>query len=176
MYSGMITLEQKNMIYLQCFSILLFQSNYEHGHLQSHFYDEHRKPVLDVLNKLDSSIKIARLQNGQRVSAEEYYKRMSSARILLAPFGYGEMAPRDLQAAQFGAVLVKPDMSYIDTYLWHESTQINLPDIDRNFWKTFFCPNNADKIHRRLLAKHLIRYHKDESLVYIRCLARVSYG
>ncbi len=91
--------------------------NYEHGHLQSHFYDEHRKPVLDVLNKLDSSIKIARLQNGQRVSEEEYYKRMSSARILLAPFGYGEMAPRDLQAAQFGAVLVKPDMSYIDTCL-----------------------------------------------------------
>ena len=56
-------------------------------------------------------------------------------------------------------------MSYIDTYLWHESTQIILPEIDKTFWKTFFCPNNADKIHRRLLAKHLIRYHKDESLV-----------
>ena len=34
---------------------------------------------------------------------------------MLAPLGYGEMAPRDLEAAMFGAVLIKPDMSYIDT-------------------------------------------------------------
>ena len=33
----------------------------------------------------------------------------------MAPIGYGEMAPRDIEAAMFGCVLVKPDMSYIDS-------------------------------------------------------------
>jgi len=86
---------------------------YEHGGLQSRYYDRHRKPLMSVINKLDYNI--AKLENGVRVSQEEYYKRISSAKILLAPFGYGEMAPRDLDAAQFGSILIKPDMSYIDT-------------------------------------------------------------
>lgn len=57
------------------------------------------------------------------------------------------------------------NMHYIDAYLWHESNQIVLPEISWEFKKTFFCPNNADKIHRRLLAKHLIKNHNNESLV-----------
>jgi hypothetical protein len=86
---------------------------FEHSQLQSAHYDKHRKPMMDVLNTLDCNI--AKLENGVRVSQQEYYQRISSAKILLAPFGYGEMAPRDLDAAQFGAVLIKPDMSYIET-------------------------------------------------------------
>jgi len=88
---------------------------YEHGHLQSIHYDNHRKPMMDVLDKLNYNI--AKLENGVRVSHQEYYQRISNAKIMLAPYGYGEMAPRDLDAAQFGAVLIKPDMSYIDTCL-----------------------------------------------------------
>ena len=34
---------------------------------------------------------------------------------MIAPYGYGEMAPRDIEAAMFGSILIKPDMSYIDT-------------------------------------------------------------
>ena len=86
---------------------------YEHDQLQSIHYDNHRKPMMDVLDKLDCNI--AKLENGVRVPQQEYYQKISSAKILLAPFGYGEMAPRDLDAAQFGAVLIKPDMSFIDT-------------------------------------------------------------
>jgi len=89
---------------------------YEHGQLQSSHYDKFRKPVIDVLDQLDSKYNLARLENGVRVSTEEYYKRTSNAKILLAPFGYGAMAPRDLEAAMFGSILIKPDMSFIDTY------------------------------------------------------------
>jgi len=88
---------------------------YEHGHLQSIHYDNHRKPMMDILSNMEYNI--AKLENGVRVSQQEYYQRISDAKILLAPFGYGEIAPRDLDAAQFGAVLIKPDMSYIDTCL-----------------------------------------------------------
>jgi len=87
---------------------------YEHGHLQSIHYDNYRKPMMDILSNMKCNI--AKLENGIRVSQEEYYNRISSAKILLAPYGYGEMAPRDLDAAQFGAILIKPNMSYVDTY------------------------------------------------------------
>jgi len=88
---------------------------YEHGLLQSVHYDQHRKPVIDVLDNLSNVCNIARLKDGVRVSTEEYYNRVIDARIMLAPLGYGEMAPRDLEAAMFGSVLIKPDLSYIDT-------------------------------------------------------------
>ena len=86
---------------------------YEHSQLQSIHYDRHRKPMIDVLSNLNYNI--AKLENGVRVSQQKYYEKISSAKILLAPFGYGEMAPRDLDAAQFGAVLIKPDMGFVDS-------------------------------------------------------------
>jgi len=87
---------------------------YEHGQLQSMHYDKHRTPIMNILNH-HSFYKTAKLENGKRVSEQEYYNRISSAKIILAPFGYGEMAPRDLDAAQFGAILIKPDMGFVDT-------------------------------------------------------------
>ena len=87
--------------------------NYEHGFLQSEPYNNHRKPLIDILEKTNH--KIAKLDNGKRVSQQEYYQRTTNSKIILAPFGYGEMAPRDLEAAMFGSVLIKPDMSYVDT-------------------------------------------------------------
>lgn len=85
----------------------------EHQYNQSSFYDNNRKTVIDIVNTLPYNI--TKLNNGERVSIEEYYNRISSSKIILAPYGYGEMAPRDIESALFGAILIKPDMSYIDT-------------------------------------------------------------
>lgn len=85
----------------------------EHGQNQSEHYDRFRRPLLQSIEGLD--LRIAKLNNGERVTQQEYYERMFSSKIILAPFGYGEMAPRDLEAAMFGSVLIKPDMAYIDT-------------------------------------------------------------
>lgn len=85
----------------------------EHGIEQNIFYDNHRKPSIDIINNL--KCKVAKLENGKRVSIEEYHQKMFSSKIIFAPFGYGEMAPRDLEAAMYGSILLKPDMSYIDT-------------------------------------------------------------
>jgi glycosyltransferase involved in cell wall biosynthesis len=46
---------------------------------------------------------------------------MAHSKIVLAPLGYGEMAPRDIEAVSFGSILIKPDMSYIDSNpMWYE--------------------------------------------------------
>jgi hypothetical protein len=89
------------------------EKSYEHTYDQSIYYDRNRKTVIDILDTLPYNI--ARLANGHRVSLDEYYKKISSSKILLAPYGYGEMAPRDIESAMFGSILIKPDMDYIDT-------------------------------------------------------------
>ena len=86
---------------------------YEHGYEQSIFYDTNRKSVIDIISTLPYNI--AKLNNGDRVSIEEYYNRIMASKVMIAPYGYGEMAPRDIEAAMFGSILIKPDMSYIDT-------------------------------------------------------------
>ena len=83
---------------------------YEHDLCQTDYYDPHRKNLMDILG---DKYKIAGLVNGKRIPIEEYYQKMYSSKIIMAPLGYGEMAPRDLESAMFGCVLMKPDMSYI---------------------------------------------------------------
>tara|TARA_B100000287_G_scaffold165740_2_gene156306 strand:- start:4161 stop:5207 length:1047 start_codon:yes stop_codon:yes gene_type:complete len=94
------------------------KKNYEHKLCQTDYYDKHRKELLKTLmceSCEGDKYKIAGLVNGERVSQEEYYKKMFNSKIVMAPLGYGEMAPRDIESAMFGSVLVKPDMSYIDS-------------------------------------------------------------
>jgi|TARA_R110000744_G_scaffold342881_3_gene448085 hypothetical protein len=83
---------------------------YEHDICQTDFYDPHRKNLMDVLG---DKYKIAGLVDGERIPINEYYQKMYDSKIIMAPLGYGEMAPRDLESAQFGGVLIKPDMSHI---------------------------------------------------------------
>lgn len=44
-----------------------------------------------------------------------YLKEMQASAVCLSPFGYGELCWRDIEAILTGAVLVKPDMSHLDT-------------------------------------------------------------
>ena len=70
-----------------------------------------------MLNYKDNrdKYKIARLVDGKKVPLNEYYDKMYNSKIIMAPLGYGAMAPRDLESAMFGSILVKPDMSFIDS-------------------------------------------------------------
>lgn len=85
---------------------------YEHNLNQATYYNLFRKNLFD---NLSNKFKIAKLENGIRLPLNEYYNKMSNSKIILAPFGFGEIAPRDLESAMFGSVLIKPDMSHIET-------------------------------------------------------------
>jgi hypothetical protein len=50
-----------------------------------------------------------------RVPQDVYYKEMLRARACVSPFGYGEICWRDFEAVACGSVLVKPDMSHVET-------------------------------------------------------------
>lgn len=81
----------------------------------NYFYDQHRERCINWLNMLPKNIKVSKLENGKHISIDQYYDQMKRAKIVVAPFGYGEMAPRDIEAAMVGAVLIKPDMGHIES-------------------------------------------------------------
>tara|TARA_R110002012_G_scaffold272708_1_gene458335 strand:- start:2911 stop:3927 length:1017 start_codon:yes stop_codon:yes gene_type:complete len=85
--------------------------NYEHGILTSNYYDDHRKFLLDRLE--NTKYNVLRRERGIRIPQQQFYENMYNSKIVTAPIGYGEMAVRDIEAASFGSVLIKPDMSYI---------------------------------------------------------------
>jgi len=88
---------------------------YEHGALQSKHYDDFRRGLVDKLEVLEDKHRVARIKNGVRIPQGEYYEKMRNSKIVIAPLGYGEMAPRDIESSMFGSVLFKNDMSHIDT-------------------------------------------------------------
>lgn len=49
------------------------------------------------------------------VAPKKYLQELSSSKICFSPFGYGEVCWRDFEAAALGAVMVKPDMSHLET-------------------------------------------------------------
>jgi len=86
--------------------------SYEHEVCQTDYYDLHRKTLF---NTLGDTYNVIKLVGGQKVSLDEYYKNMYDSKVIMAPLGYGEMAPRDLESAMFGSILVKPDLGYLQT-------------------------------------------------------------
>lgn len=52
---------------------------------------------------------------GQGVHHAQFLVEMRHSKLCISPFGYGEVCWRDYEAALTGAVLVKPDMSHVET-------------------------------------------------------------
>lgn len=49
------------------------------------------------------------------VSYSKYYNELMKSKICFSPFGYGEVCWRDYEAILAGALLIKPDMSHVET-------------------------------------------------------------
>ena len=50
------------------------------------------------------------------VSQKMYNMEIANSRIILSPFGWGELCVRDFEAVRAGALLMKPDMSHLETW------------------------------------------------------------
>lgn len=73
-----------------------------------------RNRVSSTLEPLSENFNL--LMPTSRVPQSQYYEEMLSSKLCVSPFGYGEICWRDFETILCGAVLVKPDMSHIETY------------------------------------------------------------
>ena len=90
------------------------KQNFEWKVETSNYYTAHREKCIAEIKKLSPNIKVVTAENG-KVPLQEYYNLMARSKIVIAPFGYGEIAPRDLESAMLGCVLIKPDMGHVET-------------------------------------------------------------
>jgi hypothetical protein len=67
--------------------------------------------------------KIASLEQNKKelfltgmVNQRQYYRELPNSKIVLSPFGWGEVCFRDFEAILAGALLLKPDMSHLKTW------------------------------------------------------------
>lgn len=74
-----------------------------------------RRPIGPVMERLRAK-GLNVITPEKRVSREEFYQEMASAKIYISPFGYGEICGRDYECAILGSLLIKPDMGHAEAY------------------------------------------------------------
>jgi len=79
---------------------------------RSHWYGVMRQHALDAVGGMADSYQIA--WKG-RVHSSKFMAEMEQSKLCFSPFGFGELCWRDLEAILAGAVLVKPDMSHLES-------------------------------------------------------------
>ena len=145
----------KNKKYDLCgmFQYPLKETVYEHDVVQTPHYNKCRKPVYDLINTTHH--KVCKLVDGQRLPYEEYVQNMYDSKIVFSPYGFGAYgAPRDVQCAQFGSVLIKPRIDWIDTkpnmYVENETYIACEQDFSDLEEKTEYVLSNFDELQTYL--------------------------
>ncbi len=66
-----------------------------------------RREVADLLKNF---------RRTDRISKLAYFKELKNSKVVVSPFGYSEINYKDFETFLCGALLVKPDMSHLETY------------------------------------------------------------
>ena len=110
------------------------------------WYQAMRTEAEDALAPL-SDLAVPR---GEGLPLPRFMAEMTRSKLAFSPFGYGEVCWRDYESALAGTVLVKPDMSHVET----------MPDIFIP-WETYapvaWDLSDFDAVVRRLLADPPLR-------------------
>jgi hypothetical protein len=67
-------------------------------------------------NRAAKQIENANVILGASVKHKQYLDEMSNSKMCFSPFGFGEVCWRDYEAVMCGALLIKPDMSHVETF------------------------------------------------------------
>ena len=103
----------------------------------------------DFFNEDNLNNKTFLKANG-RLSLKEYNYLMSIAKFGLSPFGWGEIGARDFEIFVNGSLLIKPDMSHLETYpVFYKPMKTYVPirwDFDDLEYRMSDLINNKKKI------------------------------
>jgi hypothetical protein len=95
---------------------IIFRGNIPHD-----WMGKLREPIKPALERMRSSHCV--ITPNTRVAPQQYYQELTKSKICISPFGYGEICWRDFESILCGALLVKPDMTHVET----------IPDIFKPF-------------------------------------------
>jgi hypothetical protein len=72
-----------------------------------------RQPALDALRRLSPEHSV--ILPDRRVDHATYCREMSTSKLSVSPFGYGELCYRDFETVLAGCVLLKPSVDHLET-------------------------------------------------------------
>ncbi|MEO5368442.1 MAG: glycosyltransferase [Magnetococcus sp. DMHC-1] len=100
--------------------------------------------------------KLARYRGVGRLSRPDFLREMAESRLVVSPFGWGEIAYRDYETFLCGAVLLKPDMSHMETwpdYYQNGTTMVahrwDLADLDEQITTILANPAHFTEVARQ---------------------------
>jgi Glycosyl transferases group 1 len=92
--------------------------SYASVHKANDWYTNYRKTVVEKIQAMGSQYHLAvsgEYPEQRTVSSQQYFEDIRRSKIVVAPFGWGETTWRDYEAVCYNCLLIKPDMSHIDT-------------------------------------------------------------
>jgi len=66
--------------------------------------------------RLEAARLLSQYRRTNRISKPSYFRELRNSRIIVSPFGYSEINYKDFETFLNGAVLLKPDMSHLETW------------------------------------------------------------
>ena len=86
------------------------------GQDQGDWYTHHRRGVHDRLNGSFPDLETVVIASPAKgLSIRQFRRELRHSRVVVSPYGYGEVTDRDFETVIQGALLVKPDMSHLET-------------------------------------------------------------
>lgn len=76
------------------------------------YYTIHRQSCINALSSLNPNIK----KETKQLPHNQYIQKLRESKICVSPYGLGEFSYRDYEAIYCGSLLIKPDMSHVETY------------------------------------------------------------
>jgi hypothetical protein len=107
----------------------------------------HRSHAIDAIKKIKNIN--AYVLEGKALPFDEYLKTIQSTKIVVSPWGYGEWCYRDYETIHCGAILIKPDSSFVES----------IPDIYQNNITYIACKPDFSDLQD--LVRHILD-HYDE--------------
>jgi hypothetical protein len=74
-----------------------------------------RKKIIELL-EAESEKKSYAICFKKNVDRKKFQKELGNSKIAISPFGYGEICRRDFEAFLNGCIVMKPDMSHVETW------------------------------------------------------------
>jgi hypothetical protein len=116
-----------------------------------------RAAVIPKMEELRHEYRV--LTPTEAVAQDVYHSEMLRARVCVSPFGFGEICWRDFEAVICGCVLVKPDMSHVETepdiFLPDETyvpVRWDYADLEQTLRELLADPVRCERIRRRAYA------------------------
>ncbi len=134
--------------------------------VQCRFNTSYEKNSVSYQRKLIASILKDKLQTN-KLNRYNFYKELRQSKVVMSPFGLGEITLKDFEVFITGGILMKPDMSHLETWpnFYNKETYIpfkwDLTDIAEKLESVL--DNYPQNIELAINAQNLYRHHVSSS-------------